>query len=151
MKLKALILGAATAAFLAVPTIASAAWGQVTGSVNMRTGPSPGYQRITTLPAGARVWVNGPAGNGWVSISYSGQSGFVSGSYIASSGIAIGEPYPGQRPPFMHRSPPPGGGYWHKPWWDGRYSAWYDGRRWYRNGVWFTTPPGFTFGFTFGG
>ena len=40
MKLRALAIGAVTAAFLAIPTIAMAAWGQVTGNVNLRTGPS---------------------------------------------------------------------------------------------------------------
>ena len=74
MKLKALVIGAATAAFLAIPSAALAAWGQVTGDVNMRTGPSAVLERITTLPAGARVWVNGGAGNGWISVSYNGRT-----------------------------------------------------------------------------
>jgi hypothetical protein len=52
------------------------------------------------------------------------------------------------RPPIF-MGPAPMHGYWHKPYWDNRYGAWYDGRRWYRNGVWYNTP-NFSFGFSFG-
>jgi hypothetical protein len=38
-----------------------------------------------------------------------------------------------------------------RPWWDNQHQAWYDGRRWYRNGVWYNNPSGFTLGFSFGG
>jgi len=148
MKLKALAMGAATAALLAVPTVANAAWSQTTGDVNMRAGPSTNYQRITTLPAGARVWVNGSAGHGWLSVRYNGRNGYVSANYVADS--YVGRPGP-QRPPIMSRPPPPRYGYWHKPRWDSRHHAWYDGRRWYRNGIWYNDPSGFYFGFRFGG
>ena len=46
--------------------------------------------------------------------------------------------------------PPPRYGYWHQPRWDDHYHAWYDGRRWYRNGVWYNSPGGIYFGFSFG-
>lgn len=141
MKLRALVIGAATAVFLAIPGIAMAAWGQVTGNVNLRTGPSGQYNRITTLPAGARVWVNGAAGNGWLSVRYGNWTGFVSGNYIAYASV---------RPRIYRPPPPPPTGYWHRPWWDDRYHTWYDGRRWYRNGVWFSNPGGLYFGFSFG-
>ncbi len=146
MKLKALVIGATTVALLAIPAVANAAWGQLTGSVNLRTGPSTGYARITTLPAGARVWINGSAGNGWVSVQYGNWSGFVSGRYVAGARIAVPAPMP---PPVMHRPPPPHYGYWHQPRWDDRYHAWYDGHRWYRNGVWLSGP-GLHFGVTIG-
>jgi len=141
MKLRALIVGAATAAFLAIPTIAMAAWGQVTGNVNMRSGPSVHYPRILTLPAGAQVWINGSAGNGWLSVSYGDWSGYVSGSYVA--GYAPAPPGP------VYRPPPPTYGYYRDPWWDERYHAWYDGSRWYYDGAWYASP-GFYFGFSFG-
>ncbi len=139
MKLKALSIAAALAAVVALPSAALAAWGQVTGNVNMRTGPGVNYQRITTLPAGARVWVGGSV-NGWYHVSYNGRDGYASGNYIATRGT---------RGPVMHRPPPPRSGYFHKPWWDNRHNAWYDGRRWYRNGIWYNSPNGFSFGFSF--
>jgi uncharacterized protein YraI len=147
MKLRALAIGAITAAFLAVPTIAMAAWGQVTGNVNLRTGPSTSYAKITTMPAGARVFVNGSAGNGWLSVRYGNVSGYVSGSYVAT-GYANNPP-PRPRPGYF-RPAPPRFGYWHRPYWDNRHHAWYDGRRWYHNGVWYNDPSGFSLGFSFG-
>ena len=163
MKLKAIVLGAATVAALAIPTVALADWGQITGSVNLRAGPGTGYQRLTTLPAGARIWVNGSAGNGWVSVTYNGNGGYVSGSYVAT-GYANNY----QRPPMAHayynrppmspqfgvfigHPPAPTYGYQRRPWWDDQRQAWYDGHRWYRNGAWYDQPTGFTFGFNFGG
>lgn len=149
MKLRALAIGAVTAAFLAIPTIAMAAWGQVTGNVNLRTGPSVQYSRILTLPAGASVWVNGPAGNGWLNVRYGNWTGYVSGNYVA--GVYAGPRPPVYRPPVYPLPPPPRYGYWHQPRWDDHYHAWYDGRRWYRNGVWYNSPGGIYFGFSFGG
>lgn len=164
MKLKAMVMGAATAALFAIPTVALADWGQVTGDVNLRAGPGTGYQRITTLPGGARIWVNGAAGNGWVSVTFNGLPGYVSGSYVAYGNAYIApRPYYAPPPPppyytpgpqvgiFVGRPPPPTYGYWRKPWWDDRYDAWYDGRRWYRDGDWYEEPSGFSFGINIGG
>ena len=147
MKLRNLIIGAATAALLAVPTMAMAAWGHVTGNVNLRTGPGTNYARITTLPAGASVFVNGAAGNGWVNVRYGNVTGYVSGNYVTTN-VVRPRPVPPRRGFF--RPPPPRHGYWRKPYWDNRHNAWYDGRRWYRNGVWYNDPSGFSFGFQFG-
>lgn len=161
MRFRQLALGAVTASLVAIPAIAHAAWGQATGSVNMRTCASTQCAKITTVPAGARVWVGGSQG-GWYQVSYNGANGFVSGRYIATN---MG--MPNRPPPFMGGpgymgpgpggpgygfwGPPPRSGYWRQPWWDNRYQAWYDGRRWYRNGIWYNDPSGFSFGFSFGG
>lgn len=155
MNLKTIALGAATAAAIAVPGIAHAAWGQATGSVNLRTCASTQCARIATVPAGAQVWVNGAQGS-WYSVSFNGLQGFVSASYVATGMM------PGPRAPNWNnrgprwgggdwRGPPPRSGYWRQPWWDNRHQAWHDGRRWYRNGIWYNDPSGFSFGFSFGG
>lgn len=141
MKISVLAIATAMAGMLALPQVAEAAWGQATGSVNMRTCPSTACAKITVVPAGARVWVTGVSG-GWYSLRFNGLYGFVSGRYIAVGAVG---PWP-----IVRRPPPPPFGYWQKPWWDDRHGAWYDGRRWYRNGIWFSDPSGFYFGFTFG-
>lgn len=158
MRLRALALGAVAATMVAVPTIANAAWGQATGSVNMRTCASVQCAKITTVPAGARVWVEGALGS-WYQVNFNGRQGFVSGNYIATANLNPGPRF-GNRGPGWNRGPnwnqgwrgqPPRSGYWRNPWWDDRYQAWYDGRRWYRNGIWYNDPSGFSFGFSFGG
>ena len=143
MKFKALVMGAVAAVMIAVPAIAQAAWGQATGSVNMRTGPGTSYAKIMTLPAGARVWVDGQQ-NGWYHLTVYGQGGFVSSKYIAV-GMATN-----LQPRMFHRGPEPTFGFEQRPWWDNQHQAWYDGHRWYRNGIWYNSPSGFSFGFTFG-
>jgi hypothetical protein len=139
---------------MALPNVAQAAWGQATGNVNMRTCASVQCAKITTVPAGAQVWVDGSQ-NGWYQVNFNGRQGFVSGNYIAVANIG-----PGPRGPNWNRGPrwargdwrgpPPRSGYWRNPWWDNRHQAWYDGRRWYRNGIWYNDPSGFSFGFSFG-
>jgi uncharacterized protein YraI len=147
MKIRTLVMGAVTALLFAVPTIAEAAWGVTTGTANVRTGPSTGYAKITTLPGGAQVWVDGQQ-NGWYHISYNGRAGFVSSSLVDTQ-LAMAPSR--DRPFYRNRGMAPRFGYMKKPWWDNQNQAWYDGRRWYRNGVWYNSPQGFTFGFNFGG
>ncbi len=164
MKIRTALIGAATAALVAIPAIAQAAWGVTTGSVNMRTGPGTSHARITTLPAGAQVFVGGNVG-GWYQVTYNGRNGFVSSNYISTAGVRH-QPAPGwtQGPPPRrgmwnnqgprwagNRPPPPRSGFYRNPWWDARHGAWYDGRRWYHNGAWYNSPNGFSFGFSFGG
>jgi uncharacterized protein YraI len=118
----------------------------------MRTCPSTQCAKITTVPVGARVWVGGAQG-GWYQVNFNGAQGFVSGRYIAT-GVASNRPPPffgNNGPQYGMWGPPPRSGYWQNPWWDNRHQAWYDGRRWYRNGVWYNDPSGFSFGFSFGG
>ena len=144
MKHRALATGAAVLGMLAMPQIAEAAWGQVTGAsaLNLRTCPSVSCARLVAMPYGARVWIDGATG-GWYHLNYGGIQGYASGRYIATAPAAL--------PPVVRRPPPPTYGYWQYPWWDSRYGAWYDGRRWYFNGRWYDGPSGFSFGFRFGG
>jgi uncharacterized protein YraI len=144
MKLKALTLGLVATAMMAIPAIAQAAWGVTTGAVNMRVDSYASAPKVATLPANARIWIDGQK-NGWYHVSYAGRSGYVSGSYVATR-MAMGP-----RPMFRNRGPAPAFGYYQKPWWDNQHQAWYDGRRWYRNGIWYNSPSGFSFGFNFGG
>lgn len=165
MRLRTLALGAIAASMMAIPAVAQAAWGQATGSVNMRTCASTQCQKIGTVPAGAQVWINGAQG-GWYNVTFQGRQGFVSGRYVAAGmmpgpgfgpgpgygpGPGFGPPRFAPPPPFVNPwpTPPPTWGYWRKPRWDNRHNAWYDGRRWYRNGIWFNDPSGFSFGFSF--
>jgi uncharacterized protein YraI len=72
---------AAGAALIVAASSAVAAPGVAKGAVNMRTGPSTNYARITTIPAGAHVNVlRCPR---WCEVVYAGRRGWVSGGYIA--------------------------------------------------------------------
>lgn len=139
MKLKALVIAALTAALLAIPTVAQAAWGHATGDVNMRACPSVKCDRITVVPAGAPVWIMGND-HGWYLLRFDGARGYVSGKYVNVGASAY----------VVKRPPAPTFGYWHTPVWDSRYHAWYDGHRWYRDGVWLSTPRGLHLGVGFG-
>jgi uncharacterized protein YraI len=161
MKLRSLALGAvAAASMFAIPAVANAAWGTATGSVNFRTCASTGCPSMGVVPGGAQVWINGSQGS-WYNVTFQGRQGFVSGNYVAT-GYAQGPQYGGPQyggPQFVAprypryagnwRGQPPRSGYYRNPWWDNRHNAWYDGRRWYRNGIWFNDPSGFSFGFSF--
>jgi hypothetical protein len=98
---------------------------------------------VATVSGGTRVWI-GDRQNGWYSVSFNGRYGFVAGSLISWNDHG-----PGWDRDF--RGPPPRSGYFKRPWWDERHHAWYDGRKWYRNGIWYNDPSGFSFGFSFGG
>ena len=91
MKMRALAVGLATAAMLAVPQIAEAAWATATGSVNMRACAGVGCAKITVIPRGARVWGAGRHG-GWYRVHFAGRSGFSSSRYIAVGGHAHAHP-----------------------------------------------------------
>ena len=156
MNLRTLAIGAATAlGVLAVPQVASAAWGTVTGAstLNLRSCASVTCPRVAVMPYGARVWISGSQG-GWYYLTYNGVPGYASGRYITTA-VAGGPPVyggpPMYRPPVVFQPPPPTWGYWQRPWWNNRYHAWYDGRRWYFNGRWHSQPSGFSFGFRIGG
>ncbi len=58
-----------------------------TTAVNMREGPSTAYTSKRVLAAGAAVTLTGKSGQ-WYRVNYGGQSGFVLGSYISTSGNA---------------------------------------------------------------
>ena len=156
MKLRTLAIGAAAAlGVLAVPQMAAAAWGTVTGAsaLNLRACASASCARVAVMPYGARVWIDGTQG-GWYHLTYNGIPGYASGRYITTA-MAGGPPVyhggPPPPPPVAYRPPPPTWGYYQRPWWDPHYGAWYDGRRWYFSGRWYTQPSGFSFGFRIGG
>ena len=151
MSIKKLALGAVAAAMLAVPGIAQAAtwFGQTTGSVNMRVDASASAPKILTIPAHATVRIDGQK-NGWYHVAYANYEGYVSGSYIQTR-VANAGPAPGYNPMWRKYGPAPMHGYYNKPYWDNQHQAWYDGQRWYRNGIWYNSPNGFSFGFNFGG
>ncbi|HVY20267.1 MAG TPA: SH3 domain-containing protein [Bauldia sp.] len=143
MKMKKLVLGVVATAMMAIPAIAQAATGWTTGSVNMRTDAYVGAPKIITVPAHAQVQYDPrQQKNGWFLVSYAGRTGYVSGSYIQTR-FANAKP--------MFRGLPPRVGFYKKPYWDNQHQAWYDGRRWYRNGIWYNSPSGFSFGFNFNG
>lgn len=69
----AVVLGTAGAAF-ATPAVA-------TGTVNVRSGPSAGYQRIDSLFRGERVDVRECRGS-WCYVTQDGPDGWVAASYL---------------------------------------------------------------------
>ena len=150
MNLRTLTFGAAATALIALPAVAEASWGHANKTANVRACPSTTCAKVGVLPAGARVWINGTQG-GWYQVSFGGSAGFVAGSLIVGS-FDRGGPYYDDGPYHRDfRGPPPRFGFYRNPWWDNRYHAWYDGRRWYRNGIWYNNPGGLSFGFSFGG
>jgi uncharacterized protein YraI len=149
MKLRTIAIGATTAlGIVAIPGIAAAAWGTVTGAsaLNLRSCASVNCAKVAVMPYGARVWIDGSTG-GWYHLTYNGVAGYASGRYISTTTTMIPPPPPTYRAPPP--PPPPTWGYYQRPWWDSHYGAWYDGRRWYWNGRWYDHPT-FYFGFSFG-
>ena len=60
----------------------SARGGFITGgTINIRTGPGTGYDRITTLSTGKRVTILGEE-DGWFKVSYDSGTGYVLADYI---------------------------------------------------------------------
>ncbi len=97
---------------LFMQAMAAAAPGHTTGNVNMRSGPGADYQKIATLPAGARVDIGRCVSN-WCSVRALGVSGWVSANYVQRSGWqrpVVIAPTIVIRPP--HRPRPP---HWQKP------------------------------------
>lgn len=128
---RSLIVAGILAVACAIPSVASAAPGYTTGSVNLRDGPGTKYRKITVVPAGARIEVY--RCTSWCRINYRGYRGWVYAKYVAIGGIY-------RRPAPIFRPPPPLSGFIVRPWWDDRYGAWYDGRRWYYDGRWYRRP-----------
>ena len=138
--IRSLTIAAILAVLPALPGVANAATAFATGDVNLRTGPGTQYSKIVVVPAGARLQVYGCTS--WCSANYLGYRGWVSAKYIALGGY--------RAPVRLFRPSPPLFGFYVRPWWDGRYGAWYDGRRWYHDGRWYDRPT-FSFYFRFGG
>jgi uncharacterized protein YraI len=74
---------AMVAALLLAPLAAQAADGYVTGNVNLRAGPDVDYPRITTIPVGTRIAVQGCIdGWEWCDVIAYGNRGWVAGNFI---------------------------------------------------------------------
>jgi uncharacterized protein YraI len=68
---------------LAVPALAQAADGFVTGNVNLRAGPDVGYPLITSIPTGTPVSIQGCTdGWEWCDVITMGTRGWAAGSFI---------------------------------------------------------------------
>lgn len=81
--MKRLLWGALASLLLAVPSLAQAATGYVTGNVNLRAGPDAGYPLIALLPAGTDVDVQGcTAGWEWCDVIAYNNRGWIAGNYI---------------------------------------------------------------------
>ncbi|MGN6464134.1 MAG: SH3 domain-containing protein [Rhizobiaceae bacterium] len=76
------------AAGLLVPGAAFAATSAIaTTDLNMRMGPSTGYQVVDVIPDGGRVTVHGCVrGYNWCDVSWRGLRGWASGNYLAYLG-----------------------------------------------------------------
>jgi len=153
MKHNAIAAAFAVAAF-AVPQVAEAAWGHAMTDLNVRACAGVQCAPIGVLPGGSQVWVGGSVG-GWYQVSFNGMTGYASARYI-SVGYAQAPTYTPRLtvvrpPPRYARMARPSYGFYQQPWWDQRYGAWYDGRRWFSNGQWYDRPNGFSLGFRFGG
>jgi hypothetical protein len=151
MKLRALTTRAAVAlAVLAVPQIAAAAWGTVTASaLNLRSCASASCAKVTALPAGARVWIDGSVG-GWYHLTYNGVAGYAYGRYISTGAeVTVTTGRTTRLSPEVFQTwplppPPPPAGYWQS---DGHIGTWYEGSRWYYDSYWRDDPIIF-FGFS---
>ena len=53
-------------------------------AVNLRSGPGTSYSVLDVVPEGATVTATGTSGS-WVAVTFSGQSGYVSGAYLSPS------------------------------------------------------------------
>lgn len=84
MKFRSLAVAAfAMAAAMAAPAVAHAYASYTTGSVNQRTGPSTGYQRMGVLGAGSAVDVR-YCQPGWCRVSSYLGTGWVSSRYLTT-------------------------------------------------------------------
>lgn len=79
-----------------------------TGALNVRTGPSAGYPKIATLPAGLSVTVTSCQGS-WCRIREGGIRGWVSSNYLnraySNRPTVVLRPTIVVRPPYGHRPP----------------------------------------------
>jgi uncharacterized protein YraI len=87
MMIGALAIGIAAAAMMATPQGAHASWGVVTGAaaLNLRSCASASCPRLTAMPNGAQVWIDGVSG-GWYHVTYNGVVGYASARYISTGG-----------------------------------------------------------------
>ena len=68
---------------------------QTKDNLNMRTGASTKYKRITTIPKGKKVTYLGKSGS-WYKVQYGSKKGYVSSSYL--KGVSASKPAPKAKP-----------------------------------------------------
>jgi uncharacterized protein YraI len=110
---------------LGATSVAHAYAAYTTGAVNVRTGPSTGYQKITALQRGTPVDVRFCQPS-WCQVAFWGGAGWVSSNYLTVAGPGYVQPGPGfyfgfGTPP---RRWPPSGGPFFNPWPDQRPPWW---------------------------
>lgn len=100
MKLRSLAAALAAVVVMALAPVAAQAWpAQTTGSLNVRSGPGVGYQKIGVLPRYAHVNVRYCQGS-WCAIDYGPYGAWVSARYLTGSGYV--------QPRYVPAPPPPG-------------------------------------------
>jgi uncharacterized protein YraI/biotin carboxyl carrier protein len=58
--------------------------------LNLRSSPDINSGILTVVPGGAQLTITGPAQNGnWLPVSYNGQTGYVDGDYVVTSGNTV--------------------------------------------------------------
>ena len=67
----------------AVPAVVGQLW--ATADVNIRSGPSPGHDRIRSLKAVTRVGITGVTKSGWTQVVADGRAGWVRSTYLSRS------------------------------------------------------------------
>lgn len=81
--MKRLLWGALASLFLAVPALAQATEGYVTGNVNLRAGPDSSYPLIAQIRAGTDVDVQGCTADWeWCDVIVYNNRGWIAGNYI---------------------------------------------------------------------
>ncbi len=63
-------------------------------SVNVRSGPGTGYDKLGALNTNDEVKVTGQADNGWYRIEYKGNEGFVSNNYLGDAKVVVNNTTP---------------------------------------------------------
>ncbi len=85
--LTSLVLSAATGLGTTVRAEAAVQAYTATGAVYVRSGPGTGSTVLGTLAQGQAVSATGPAVEGWLPISYSGSTAYVSAAYLAQAAV----------------------------------------------------------------
>ncbi|PYE89286.1 SH3 domain-containing protein [Phyllobacterium leguminum] len=153
MKLRSGIFSAVLLSAALFSSAALAELAYTVGSLNVRTGPGPGYPRVATLPGGYAVDIRACSG-AWCRVNAAGITGWTSARYLSvgSAPTPVAPSYStstviiGGGDPFWDDdddgfwSPGPGWGpppYWHRhrPWGPGPFwggPRWPAGPRWGR-------------------
>jgi len=80
----------ATPTFVTTPSATGTAWAK--DNVNLRTGPGTSWSKIVIVPLGAQITLLGQTANGFVQITWSTYTGWISGTYVTSTQPVIPTP-----------------------------------------------------------